>query len=70
MTTREINDKFIIGREGLSDEELVMLISHYQNVIFYMNDLDSDFNLCKKELHRRVELLESWFRERKINRNP
>lgn len=57
MTIKEANDKFLQGKEGLTDEELCGLLSFYKSLCEDIKPLDSDFALFKKELNRRYELL-------------
>lgn len=57
MTIKEANDKFLQGKEGLTDEELGGLLSFYKSLCENTKSLDSDFALFKKELNRRYEIL-------------
>jgi hypothetical protein len=66
MTTKEANDKFIKGREGLTDGELSALICRYNQLIDLTDFLDTDFNIFKKELNRRCELLQGFDNARRV----
>jgi len=65
MTTKEANEKFVKGKEGLTDGELCALLNLYKELIQAVFYLDSDFSLFKKELNRRYELLHSFAESRK-----
>jgi hypothetical protein len=66
MTIKETNEKFMRGREGLTDGELCGLLGFYKTLTEYSNELDSDFSLFRKELNRRYEILEQFELQRKI----
>jgi hypothetical protein len=66
MNLKELNEKFVRGREGLTDEELFELLNLYKLLIARSSSLDSDFSLFRKELNRRYEILEQFELQRKI----
>ncbi len=69
MAIKETNEKFVKGKEGLTDGELIDLMNLYRGLIEIMSDLDSDFALCKKELNRRYSELKGFDDARKeLNR--
>ena len=63
---KELNEKFIKGREGLTNDELEILIATYENFTNSLDFLDSTFSLFKKELWARLEMLQGFKRSREI----
>lgn len=66
MTTiKAINEKFLQGKDGLTDSELAVLMDFYATLDFSLEDIDSDFNLFKKEIRRRIDILRGFHYSRK-----
>ena len=65
MTLQASNEKFLNGREGLTDVELQTLIIFYQGLERETNPLDSKFEIFRDEIKRRLMVLERF----KFHRN-
>ena len=66
MTLKETNEKFIRGKDGLTDGDLCGLLNFYKNLNDVADELDSDFSLFQKEIRRRYEVLRSFEEARKV----
>lgn len=65
MTTiKAINDKFVKG-DALTDIELITLVNYYASLDFELEDIDSNFNLFRGEVSRRLETLRGFQDARK-----
>ena len=60
MNLSDTNEKFLKGREGLTDFELQALISFYQGLERETNPLDSKFEIFRDEIKKRLMVLEQF----------
>jgi hypothetical protein len=65
MTIKEVNEKFVRGRDGLTEGDLTGLLSLYKDTLNNLENLDSDFTLFKNEARRRYNMLLSFKEARK-----